>query len=128
MGGSLHMLGAGNGLKGQFVVIKIDHIDDAALKKKLAESNQSAAIAPLVNMAANDAPPEVLNIGLSLAAKQLESYGVYSSMKVVATPPSPSDNKSSLLFPGMAIGAGTVALVAGIGWTAWVTLFRKFFT
>lgn len=129
MGGGLHMLGASgsDGLKNQFIVVKIDRIDADALKRKLAEGGHSAAIAPLVMLATDRAPKAAVDLALPLAVKELREYGVYAKLTAHDVPP-PEGRARSEFLPGFVVGAGVVTLVTAVGWGAWNLLLKRIFT
>ena len=124
----LGAIGAGDGLKAQYLVIHVESVDGAVLKKKLADAGQSSAIAPLVMMATDNVPKFVIDTAIPVAVKKLQEYGVTANIVAQDAPPAQGGRKRSELLYGVAAGAGLTALVAGIGWTAWVTIFRKIIT
>jgi hypothetical protein len=123
--GAIHMLGAGDGLRSQYIVLRVDRIDQDVLKAKLAEAGASSAIAPLVVLATDKAPKAVIDLALPVAMKQLEQYGVHA--RASAGEDLPPVRGASEFFPGLAVGAATVALVAGVGWGAWSLILKRVF-
>lgn len=121
-------IGSGDGLRSQYIVVKVDHVDADKLKKKIADMGQSGAIAPLVVLATDNAPKAVLDVGLPIAAKQLEDFGVYASITAQDVPPPPGKPRSSSeFFPGAVVGICASTVVFGVGWGAWKALFSKIF-
>jgi hypothetical protein len=127
--GSLHMLGAieasssigaGEGLKGHFIVIKVDRVDGEVLKRKLAASGSSSAIAPLAMLVVDDAPKDAINVLMPTAMKQLEEYGVHGTAIINDDPNARGiPTKPSGFFPGLSIGATLAAVLIGAGWGGW---------
>lgn len=128
MGLGLDMLGAGDGLRNQFLTIKVDHVDGPILKRRLAEAGQSGAIAPAVLFAVDTAPKAAVDVAIPLAEKELAKYGVTARIVASDVPPAQGGRRRSEFFPGVAVGAGVAAVVFGIGWTTWKLLLKRIFT
>ena len=127
--GALHMLGAGDGLAGHFLVAKVDNVDSAKLKKGLADSGASGAVAPAIMMVVDKVPPDVINATLPMLASYLEkNYGIKSTIVLNDDPKARGvPTKPSGFFLGLGLGSGVTALVALVGWGTWKLLLSKIF-
>jgi hypothetical protein len=122
------MLGAaGDGLRNQWVILKIAHVDGARLKQKMAQEGRSSMIAPAAMLAVDALPKAIVDIALPIVSKQLLEYGVTAELTAADTPPAQGGRARSEFFPGAIIGAGATAVIFGIGWGTWRLLLSRLF-
>lgn len=115
----------GNGLKNQYIVLQVQDINGDVLKRKLSSMGQSSFIAPLAMMAMDNIPKEVVDIALPIAQAKLLDFGVTAKVYATDVPPAQGGRKKSEFLPGFVVGGSLVAVVATVGWGAWVLLFRR---
>jgi hypothetical protein len=106
----LHILGVtGDALRGQKIVIEVDHIDTATLKSKLGGYG---GLASLALDAADAAPRAFVDAALPLATRELRQYGIDARLTVsdAATAARPKSEFWWGLGVGGALGAGAAAI------------------
>lgn len=107
---SLDVLGAGDGLKTQYVVLRVRDVDIPRLR---SAAGKWGGLAAGVVALSDSAPAVLLKAAAPIAQKKLKAdYGIDAEIAVTDAPPPP--RSVSEFFPGAAVGAAGVGVVAAV--------------
>ena len=125
--GGLHMLGAGDGLKGHYILVDVQHVDQDKLLKGAGLTGGTAGGVAAALSIVDSQPDMALDIGLPLAKKYLkENLGVDAEIKPVKV--APEIRGLSEFWPGLGTGIAVSTVVVGIGWASWKLILKRIFT
>jgi len=128
MGDGLDMLGAkGDGLKDQFIVLNVKHIDADKLRKGIGATGAADAGISVALSVVDSQPKMALDLGLPIAKRYLrENLGV--DAEITAANVAPQARGKSEFFSGAVVGAGVSVFLIGVGWGTWKLLLKRIFT
>lgn len=123
---ALDMLGAGEGLSTQAIIVRVKKVDAPKLRKSLEAGAWGAAISPALAVV-DQFPQLAIDIALPIATKQLEGMGITADLTSSNNPPPPrppAESRNALIF-GAAAGLALGALLSLGGTGLYHLLTRK---
>lgn len=108
----LDLLGAGENLATQTILLKIKSIDPEKLRKSLDAGSWGAALAPALAVV-DQFPKLAIDTALPVAKQQLEAMGIVAELAASNAPPPPrppAETKAALV-----VGAAFGAVLAIVG-------------
>ena len=131
MNGAIHMLGAtSEGLKNQLLIVKVNRVDGDRLRHEIVKAGSSestaAIVSSLLTTGMDRAPKLLVDAAIPMAERELrDRFGVDLTITAADAATVPPARKRSEFLVGAVVGGGAVALVVGVGWSAWALLFKK---
>lgn len=106
----MNLLGADSGLKGQYIVLRVNSID--AEKFKAAVGSGAGG---LIMSITDVTPKAVLDVAGPVGAKYLRNkYGIDTTVSFSDAPPSQGPRQKSEFFAGALVTAGTIGGIYGL--------------
>ena len=102
----LDILGAGEGLASQYIVIRVRKIDTAKLKARVGGT--AGSMLPSMLAVVDSFPAQALEIAIPFVKKEMLGAGIDAEVTATTAPPPPAPPTKPLLALGVALGGGLV--------------------
>lgn len=118
----LDLIGAGEGLASQTIMVRVKRIDADKLRESVAGKKLWGGVIPMAISAMDSVPEYALGAVLPVAKAQLADIGITADLSTTKSPPSPNAPHEGLIL--LSVGAVLGAALAFIGRAVYARMKR----